>query len=252
MRKHSTRTGLFLLAMALLPVSLGAAPPKLVIPEGTDCWRTEAGTEHTLDRLPQDFFSPGSKALPKTTIQLVGVPLPPAVVTGAFPPNCGCPKDNPNTVITWVDRHGNPTNSIKHAVKEVVTTNIDTCVRRTINADFPGQGAAVKVDIRLVALSLKSAAPLTVQYTNGTTRKFDVFVKQSATQEPGTMTFTAGNIKEGKANGDVRLRKLPITYDVEFREVVPAGTRPIVRRLTNQKLSLEGTKGTFTFSGVKL
>jgi hypothetical protein len=254
MQMLSTRLWLLVLAAALLPLSLGAQPTRLVIPPGTDCWHTEAGTEQLLDSLPKDFFGPGSKAIPKTKIQLVGVPLPVTVVTGKFPPGCECPLDKVNTVITWEDRHGNKTNDTRHAVKEVVnqTTTVDTCIRRTVKTDFPGQGAAVQVNIQLVALSLKSVTPLPVSYTDGKNKKFNIFVTQSANQQPGTMTLTAGKIQAGKTTGKTKLKNLHITYDVEFREVVPEGTRPIVKRLLNQKLLLEGTTGTFTFSGVKL
>ncbi|HEX6901666.1 MAG TPA: hypothetical protein VF789_18200 [Thermoanaerobaculia bacterium] len=252
---RSTRLWLLVLAVALLPLSLGAQPNRLVIPPGSDCWHTEAGTEQLLESLPKDFFGPGSKAIPKTKIQLVGVPLPVTVVTGKFPPNCECPLEgNVNTMITWLDPHGNKTNDTRHAVKQVVTqtTTVDTCIRRTVKADFPGQGAAVQVNIQLVALSLKSVTPLPVSFTDGKNKKFDIFVTQSAKQDPGTMTLTAGKIQAGKTKGKTRLKNLHITYDVEFREVVPAGTRPIVKKLLNQKLVLEGTTGTFTFSGVKL
>lgn len=254
MREHSSKLRLFVLAMALLMAKLSAAqPPQFAIPEGTDCWHTEAGTEQRLATLPAGFFGPGSKAVPKTTIALVGVPLPAAFVAAPFPQGCGCPQ-NVTTVITWLDPHGNPTNDARHAVKQVVdqTTTVDTCIRRTVNASFPGQGASKQVNIVLVALSLKSVKPLTVSFSKGPDRKFDVFVKQSGRQRPGSMTLTAGGLQGGKRTGNARLRNLHITYDVEFREVVPAGTRPIVKRLTGQRLTLTGTKGTFTFSGVRL
>ncbi|HEV8578916.1 MAG TPA: hypothetical protein VGX68_07505 [Thermoanaerobaculia bacterium] len=254
MRVHSTKLWLFVLALALLlPLSLSAQPPHIIVPQGTDCWHTDASKQDF--RLPPGFFFTGSKLI-KTTIALTGVPLPVSVVTGAFPPNCGCPTGAVTTTITWTDQHGNPVspNSI-HKVSPVVnqTTTVDTCVRRTVNADFPGQGASAQVSIRLVRLSLKSVNPLTVQFPTGP-KRFDVFVKESATQPAGSMILTAGKIQGKKASGKAKLRSLPITYDVEFREVLPSGStdRPIVKRLTGQRLSFTGTNGTFTFDGVRL
>lgn len=252
MRVHSTKLWLFVLAIALLlPPSLSAKPPKIVVPQGTDCWHTDASKQDF--RLPPGFFFAGSKLI-RTTIELTGVPLPPAVVEGTFPPNCGCALDKVTTTITWTDRHGNPVSPDSiHKVSPVVnkTTTVDTCVRRTVNADFPGQGAAVQVNIQLVRLSLKSVTPLTVQFPTGP-KKFDVFVKESGTQRPGSMILTAGKIQGKKASGKAKLNNLHITYDVEFREVVPAGSRPIVKTLTGQRLSFTGTRGTFTFDGVRL
>jgi len=254
MRAHSTKLWLFVLAMALLlPLSLGAKPPRIVVPPGTDCWHTDASKQDF--RLPPGFFYAHSRQI-RTTIELAGVPLPVAVVKGTFPPNCGCPLSDVTTTITWTDRHGNPVspNSI-HKVSPVVneTTTVDTCVRRTADASFPGQGAAVRVLIRLVRLSLKSVNPLTVQFPTGP-KDFDVTVKESSGQSTGSMMLTAGKIEGKKASGQVRLRSLPITYDVEFREHLPEGStaRPIVKTLRGQRLSFTGTTGTFTFDGVRL
>jgi hypothetical protein len=252
MRMRSTKLWLFVPALALLlPLSLGAKPA-ITVPSGTDCWHTDESTQDF--RLPPGFFFTGSKLI-KTKLTLTGVPLPVTVVEGAFPPNCGCSLDNVTTTITWTDRHGNPvTPGSVHRVSPVVnkTTTVDTCVRRTVNADFPGKGAAVKVDVRLVRLSLKSVKPLRVQFPNGP-KDFDVFVKESATQprSPSSMVLTAGKIQGKKASGDAKLNNLHINYDVEFREVVPPGRRPIVKTLTDH-LTFTGTKGTFTFDGVRL
>src|SRR4030095_6849224 len=164
MRARSTKLWLFVLALALLmPLSLGAKPA-LTVPQGTDCRPTDASKQDS--RLPPGFFFRGSKLI-RTNIELTGVPLPVDVVKGKFPPNCECPLSNVITTVTWTNRHGNPVSPDSiHKVSPVVneTTTVDTCVRRTVDASFPGQGASARVIIQLVRLSLKSVKPLPVQF----------------------------------------------------------------------------------------
>jgi hypothetical protein len=236
----------FALLIALALLSAGAAvaqppgpPGRPEIPEGSDCWQTQKGTEQRLAAFPAGFFGTGSAAIPPRTIQFQGVPLDPAFVAAAYPKGCGCPE-HVTTTITWLDPHNNPTRDMRHAVKQVIDrkTDIDTCIHRKTNAKFQGQGKAVKVDIELVALSLKSVSPLTVSYRGGTTKAFDVFIKQSSPpQQTGTMTFTPA---PGNKKGDVKLGQLHIKYDAKF--VGPGGSPTFTR---TDKLTLAGTNGKF-------
>lgn len=246
---------LWLLICALVAVfalpSLQAQPPGAVLKVGTDCWQTETGTEQRLHTIPAGFFGTGSQAVPNPTIKFKGVPLPTSRVKGAYkstdkPPNCGCPE-KVDTKITWLDPHGNPTNDMRHAVKQVVdeTTKVDTCVRRTTSARLRGK-APQKVSILLVALSLQSVEPLRVTFKHpgtlpDTFKDFDVFVTESGTQRAGSLTFTPESVAGGKAKGNTKLGSLHITYDVKFVEHGGAATFT----MTNQRLQLVNTKGTF-------
>lgn len=240
-----------LVVVFVLP-SLGAQAQEAVLKEGSDCWQTETGTEQRLHTLPAGFFGKGSQAVPNPTIKFKGVPLPVARVKGAFPGNpvppfnCGCPE-KVDVKITWLDRHGNVAKNMKHAVKQHVdeSTKVDTCVRRTKSATFKAKGAAQKVEILLVALSLQSVEPLKVTYkTPGaadTSKLFDVFVTESGKQNPGALTFTAKSLDKKLAKGDLKLGSLNILYDVKFVE--KGGTATFT--MTNQKLQLVNTPGTF-------
>lgn len=251
MRELSRKRGLSsVIALVLLSVGAAAAQPaapppgRPEIPLGSDCWQTQKGTQQRLPAFPAGFFGAGSGAVPPATIQLQGVPLDPAFVAAPYPRGCGCPE-HVTTTITWLDPHNNPTRDMRHAVKQVVDrkTEVDTCVHRKTNAKFKGKGVAVKVDIELVALSLKSVTPLTVSYRGAppTTKQFDVFVKQSSPpQNTGTMTFTPA---AGHRNGDVNLGRLPVKYDVSF---VQTGGGGATFSRTGQRLVFEGTRGTFT------
>ena len=230
------------LMIALACPSLAAPPEGAEIKEGSDCWQTEKGTEQRLHTMPAGFFGEGSKAVPNPTLQFEGDPLPVKRVKGSYPPDCGCPN-KVDTKITWLDRHGTAGKETIHSVKQVVdeTTKVDTCIRRTKDAKFKGRGAAEKVDIQLVALSLKSIEPLKVSYKDGHTKSFDVWVTESGPQDTGSMTFTAKSLEKKLAKGDVKLGSLHITYDVKFVE--HGGTATYT--LKGQKLNLVNTKGTF-------
>ena len=247
--QKSSRTSWLLppaLMVALALPSLAAppaAPPEgAEIKEGSDCWQTQTGTEQRLHTLPAGFFGDGSNAVPNPTIRFQGEPLPVKRVKGSYPPDCGCPN-KVDTKITWLDRHGTAVKDTIHAVKQVVdeTTKVDTCIRRKTNARFKGKGAAEKVDIQLVALSLKSVEPLKVSYKGGPTKSFDIWVTESGTQDTGTLTFTPKSLDKKLAKGDVKLGSLHITYDVKFVEHGGTATYS----LKGQKLHLVNTPGTF-------
>lgn len=250
MREPSRKLRLLssVLAIAIVLLSAGAAgaqPPVKEVKVGTDCWQTQPGTQHTIATLPAGFFGPGSPALAKVVIKFKGKPLTPTEVTGPFPPNCACSEDN--VKITWLDRHGNPVGPDRmiHAVTEVVTTNVDTCVRRTTTAKITKKGptGAVKVDLQLVQLSLQSETPLEVKLRGGSVKKYDVFVTESARQPSGgsQMTLTPSHVDAKKASGDVKLGNLHFNYDVEFK---PVGGGPSVF-MRGKALKLANTRGTF-------
>lgn len=221
---------LFVLAIALAFPGLATASD--LIPMGTDCWHTELGTEVTLT-LPANTFGEGSKAIPQRTIQLKSLPLS---VEDAK--KCGCQV---NTKIEYADRHGNLSGErTRHAVKQVttLTTDVDTCVRRTKNAKFPGKGKSVKVDIQLVELSLQSVEPLEVEYKDGGKKRFNVFITESGAQDAGTVTFTAKTLDK-LSTGDVRLGKLHVGYSVTFKEV----QGPLEFTLSKRPLKLVLTNG---------
>lgn len=215
-----------LMLLAVVGLTAQRCPPQTpVLAEGTDCWHTEPGTFQKLRTLPANFFGQGSQAIPNPVIELEGLPLPPSRVSDPYPQGCGCPQQV-DVVVTWVDPHGSPVEANSaHAVKQVVTptTTVDTCIRRKTRAKL-NRGQAVKVNIELVALSLKSRTPLVVTYRGQpphgapTTKEFDVFVTESASQpqQGGMMTFTPANIRKGRADGQVNLDDLRIAYDVRF------------------------------------
>ena len=103
----------------------------------------------------------------------------------------------------------------------------------------------MKVDVDLIALSLKSVDPLEVTYRGEpprgeeTTKLFDVFVTESSTPPPSgsSMTFKSGSSAK---DGEVSLDDLRIAYDVEFREV--GGTATFTRTALNTRLRSDPTK----------
>lgn len=242
------------LLIAVVLLSFGAdecPPPDPEIVAGTDCWATDP--DQTVWRpksaIPAGFFSgegdPRSNAIPPpqfpADFQLRGEPLTPDEVR-----DCGCPEEV-ETTVTWLDRHGRPTDDIRHKVDEVVeeTTVVDTCVHRQQNAKFKGQGAAVKVDIELRQLSLVSVQPLQVNYQGGSSKLFDAYVTESGTQNTGTLTFTANKIQNGKADGNVDLGSLPVHFEVVFKAQDGSfTTEPIVG-----SVDFKGTKGKFNQTG---
>ena len=240
------------LAFAMIALlSLGQACGPGPLEPGTDCWKTDTGTQQSLRTLPAGFFNqpgdtgPKSDAIPNPLIELMGNPLSVDDVANV----CNCPESVDYT-ITWLDPHGTPVPSdSRHAVSQQVTrtTSIDTCIRRTVAANVGETGTALDVAIELVKLSLKSVEPLTVTYGGGPpgggppggrpsggppgdpppTKQFDVFVTESGTQRPGQMTFTTNTISGGQANGNTSMGVLHIDYDVTFVEVGnPGNTFP--------------------------
>jgi len=152
--------------VALLSLGARGCPPATPeIPVGTDCWETnpDATVWTHKGAFPAGFFGgdPKSNAIPHPPeLHFAGNPLTPDEVKA-----CGCPE-KVDTKVKWLNRHGDETTDIRHAVTQVVelTTKVDTCVRREQRAEFPGKGASAKVDIELLQLSLKSASPITVEY----------------------------------------------------------------------------------------
>src|SRR5262249_8620467 len=127
------------------------------------------------------------------------------------------------------------------------TTTVDTCVRRTTTAKIKEKGpiGAAKVSLVLVQLSLQSESPLEVTFKDRgatSTKKYDVFVTESATQPKDShMTLTPNSIEGNHASGDVKLGALHFYYDVEFK---PVGGGPSVW-MRNKMLKLVNTAGTF-------
>jgi len=230
--------------VALLSLGARGCPPATPeIPVGTDCWETnpDATVWTHKGAFPAGFFGgdPKSNAIPHPPeLHFAGNPLTPDEVKA-----CGCPE-KVDTKVKWLNRHGDETTDIRHAVTQVVelTTKVDTCVRREQRAEFPGKGASAKVDIELLQLSLKSASPITVEYKDGSTKLFDAFVTESATQKKGSMTFTAKNIANGKAQGDMKLGSLPIFFEVVFKAQDGSFTTPPV----TGSLNFKGTAGSFS------
>lgn len=232
------------IVLALLSAgAVVAAPPVQDVKVGTDCWQTQEGTEQTIATIPAGFFCTGSKAMPKTRIEFKGKPLDPKDVKGL----CACP-DKVDTKITWTDRHGNEIsdpNRMVHAVTQHVdeSTKVDTCVRRTTTAKFTRKNEVVTVNLQLIALSLESKAPIQVTCGGGAKKEFTVFVTQSASQPRGSqMTFTPKSLSAKQADGDVKLKSLRISYDVEFKP--RDGGRSLWMR--GKPLKLVDTVGTFT------
>lgn len=237
--RRAVLAGLTILAC----VTLAGCPPN--IPPGTDCWTTQPGTQQGL-AIPANFFGPASDPV-NAVVALEGEPLDPGFVSEV----CDCPGEEVQVELVWVDRHGNPTDPTSvHAVKQspVLSTDVDTCIYRSVMVDWNGEGVAIKAEIQLRGLSLKSVQPLEVTYhattdpTPSDTKRFNVFITQSAVQPKGEMTFTPDDLKYSLAEGKINLGELPVRYDVRFEEVSP-GT--VVRELKSQPLSFVGTPGEF-------
>ncbi len=233
-----------LTALALLNAGAAVAQPARDVTVATDCWQTQTGTQHTIATIPAGFFGAGSQAIARATIRFKGKPLTPTEVTGPFPPNCACSADN--LKITWLDRHGNAVGADRmvHAVTQVVTTSVDTCIRRTTAARLtPGRATPTRVSLHLVQLSLQSESPLEVAFKTGPSKKYDVFVTESAKQ-PHTdshMILTPSHVDAHKASGKVKLGSLHFNYDVEFRPVGGGASL----WMKDKALNLANTPGTF-------
>jgi hypothetical protein len=235
-----------------------ACPPEL--PPGTDCWETQAGTQQRI-KVPGNYLGPASDPV-DAVVSLEGNPGRAgwaSFVSAAYPGGCGCPTAVEYDMV-WVDRHGDPTDpTSQHAVKQVAnpaaaTTDVDTCVYRSVRTDWEGENTAVEVTIQLVGLSLKSSSPLEVTYHEttdpmpSTTRYFQLYVTESASQQVGTMRFTPETLESSLAEGAAELEALPVRWDVEFVEVDAGGTvvpGGIVKSLTDQPLRFAGTLGDF-------
>lgn len=153
-------TKLIQLAGAILAVgtiSHTAIAAPIVTVAGSDGWITpNAGTteyDFSLDPIPADFFGPGSDPF-QDAVTFVGAPL-----ETTPPGELGL---------------------------------IDTIIRRVNDTAALDVGQSDTIDIEIVALSLVSAAPITVTYNGGFTPE-DWTIRvclSSAGQTPGSMTIT--------------------------------------------------------------
>jgi hypothetical protein len=182
------------------------------VPAGTDCWETDAGTKAGIPDLPAGFFFPLSDPRPAEQINVVGVPL-----AGAELADCVCEVD-PDTEVVWVDIHGDPVEPDSvHRVTQIPPGAVDTCVRRTTTATFPGgTGVPEDVDIEIVQLHLESTSPILV--TGPGPPLWDVRITEDGVQATGTLVLTAASLTPA-ASGDMDLTDLPVDYLVEFLEV---------------------------------
>ena len=161
-----------------------------------------------------DFIAAG------TIVAMEGVPFTDEEVKNT----CMC-LSVVSTEIAWTAAHGNPaTPNDKHQLKqqEVVINqipqDIDTCVRRTPDADVSAIGVPDTVDIELIALSLQSVNPITVTFGALPSSDFDVVSAESrGVQTPGTMTFTPTAVApNGTVSGTVSNDSLPVEFDLTF------------------------------------
>ena len=184
------------------------------VPAGVDCWLTESGSTAALPEFPAGFFGikngTPSDLIPAQTIDVEGNP--------ADPPTCPCQN---NTMVQWVDQHGNPVEpGDLHAVQQVPVPGdpFDTCVERLQDATFPGGvGTAETIDIEIVALSLRSVNPITVTYGAEPVSLFDVFITLDGPQAMGQLQLTPTQLDPPA--GEVVLPGLPVNYQLELREV---------------------------------
>ncbi|MCP3977962.1 MAG: hypothetical protein GY716_01345 [bacterium] len=238
--------GLFIVIVGLLIAGVAAAQD---IPLGTDCWTTEGPTTIELPVLPSGFFGTkaGTPSDPRgaQVVAMNGLPLPNGVVTG----DCECPPVE-QVELVWVDQHGTPVEpDDRHKVKqqEVVSQgvpqNIDTCVRRLGVINFAGVGTPEQVDIRLIQLSLKSIAPITVTYGGQPSSQFRVFVEESGSQTQGMMTFTPSATSGGEFSGDVVNDSLFVDFVITFEDLASIQTTP--NPLSPMSIEFINTAGTF-------
>jgi hypothetical protein len=146
--------GLVLLAPASLFASTDVLP-------GFDLFQTDPSStfqDFIGEPLPSDFFGPGSDPF-DGGVPCHGVPLP------GFP---GCPTDD--------------------------LSFVDTIVERLANAELPPPyPSSDQIPIEIVALQLRSVAPITVTYNGGLNPELwdvDVGLSQMLPQPTGTMDIT--------------------------------------------------------------
>ena len=162
----------------LLPLSASSALADDVL-AGLDLFETDPGTtfqDFLSTPVPADFFGPGSDPF-DGIIQLEGNP-------GGF---TLCPNDD--------------------------LSRVDTIVQRLSTASLPLIGDTDVIDTEIVALSLKSVAPITVTWNGGQNPElWDVDVELSALAQPsGSMT-----IRHLDANGGTFDSDLPVLPKVTF------------------------------------
>src|SRR5262249_49361917 len=94
----------------------------------------------------------------------------------------------------------------------------DTIVRRLAPVSLTGAGASATVPIELVALSLVSSQPITVNYTGGPPEQWTVRVclSDSVPQPTGAMTITNGSCVN---EGGTFSAQLPVQPRLIFRRI---------------------------------
>ncbi len=212
------------------------------IPPGEDCLVTDAGTEADIGPFPSGFFgsSGGNPSDPvaQFPVPMEGIPQP--VDT------CTCTE----TVIEFVDVHGNVNNDDKHNVfpkvvyQAVQPDGYDTCIARLANADFSGGiGVPEQVAIEIIELNLVSIDPITVTYGGVNDTLFQVLVTLDGGQPQGELEFTPQNAG-GSQNGEILLNDLPLNVRLDFNHV--GGPGPImVAPVLGISTGFAGTTGTF-------
>ena len=100
----------------------------------------------------------------------------------------------------------------------------DTLVQRLQPGTLNGPGATAQVPIEIVALSLVSAAPITVTYTGGGSDQWNVSVCLSdvVPQPQGTMTITHGQCP---GEGGTFTSSLPVCPRLTFRRIGDGAVR---------------------------
>ena len=101
----------------------------------------------------------------------------------------------------------------------------DTIVRRNGSVNLPGPGSSASVPIEIVALSLQSVQPITVNYSSGPAEQWNVHVCLSdvVPQPTGPMTITAGCPNEGGTFSS----RLMVCPRLIFDRIGPPGTRTL-------------------------
>jgi hypothetical protein len=194
----------------VLLVLTAAGPHAATIATGNDCWKTGLGSTARLPAFSAGFFTASggrtSQARAAETID----------VTGAAPVTCPCA---PAAQLQWVDPHGNPVQpGDAHAVRQtVVPSEIDTCVARTGSATWTTGGGSHNVPIEIVALSLRSASPITVTMNDLSQCQYNVGISLNGTQSAGSMAFAPST--QDPQTGALTLGTLPVGFQLSFTAV---------------------------------
>jgi hypothetical protein len=168
-----------LLICAVAVTSLGFATP-ITVPAGDDPFHIQDVIVNLL--IPGDHFEPGSDPF-NAAVAFQGLPqtpgLPPSNAGLQFSSFFGFFHFGPFTVVA------------------PIAPGPDTIVRRTTPIGPLPDGGSATVPIELVALELKSVAPITVTHADGQADSFfDVFIELDLPQ-PGSLTLN----RTGATNG---------------------------------------------------